>query len=204
MYSYFFREGSKIFFRILLVFILKLLIRIFNRWQWLGWNLGISDYESSTLNIRRSWGASKISPFVTTAPRDQASSHSSNKTILVFKKSIPVSARSKAWTGFARSHTGIVGSNPTQSMNSLRPLPHWDPGFQSHSSHDPSSTAPTPGIWVPNPLKPWTIFDRSHSGIVASNPTQSMNSLRPLPHWDRRFQSHSKHEQSTPAPTLGS
>jgi hypothetical protein len=32
-------------------------------------------------------------------------------------ESIRVAARSKAWTAFARSKAGIVGSNPTQSMN---------------------------------------------------------------------------------------
>jgi hypothetical protein len=30
---------------------------------------------------------------------------------------ITVAARSKAWTVFARSNTGIVGSNPTQDMD---------------------------------------------------------------------------------------
>jgi hypothetical protein len=30
---------------------------------------------------------------------------------------ITVAARSKAWTVFARSNTGIVGSNPTQGMD---------------------------------------------------------------------------------------
>jgi hypothetical protein len=30
---------------------------------------------------------------------------------------ITVAARSKAWTVFARSNTGIVGSNPTQRMD---------------------------------------------------------------------------------------
>jgi hypothetical protein len=30
---------------------------------------------------------------------------------------IPVAARFKAWTVFARSNAGIVGSNPTQGMD---------------------------------------------------------------------------------------
>jgi hypothetical protein len=32
-------------------------------------------------------------------------------------RSIRVAARSKAWTVFDRSNTGIVGSNPTQGMD---------------------------------------------------------------------------------------
>jgi hypothetical protein len=36
-----------------------------------------------------------------------------------------VAARSKAWTVFARSDTGIVGSNPTQGMDVYVRLLQW-------------------------------------------------------------------------------
>jgi hypothetical protein len=36
---------------------------------------------------------------------------------ILSKKPITVAAQYKAWTVFARMNTGIVGSNPTQSMD---------------------------------------------------------------------------------------
>jgi hypothetical protein len=40
-----------------------------------------------------------------------------NYSTVVVIQPITVAARSKAWTVFARSNTGIVGSNPTQDMD---------------------------------------------------------------------------------------
>jgi hypothetical protein len=36
---------------------------------------------------------------------------------MLMKGSVTVAARSKAWTVFDRSNTGILGSNPTQGMD---------------------------------------------------------------------------------------
>jgi hypothetical protein len=40
-----------------------------------------------------------------------------NYSVVYLRKPTTVAARYKAWTIFARSNTGVVGSNPTQDMD---------------------------------------------------------------------------------------